>query len=178
MSSANDRAVLDAIFGNLSPIDECPDLEATANIENGDMSAISDTINQLELDGVRAAESGDFLHSIDYFTRAIELSPNASAYNNRAQAHRLNSNVDAALSDLNDAIRLSNGRGRVAREALCQRGLIYRLKGRCEDSRTDFEAASLLGSSFAKSALVQLNPYAALCNQMLTEVFQRLQCGK
>ena len=31
----------------------------------------------------------------------------------------------------------------------------------------DFRAAAALGSGFAKSKLVELNPYAAMCNAML-----------
>ena len=37
-----------------------------------------------------------------------------------------------------------------------------------------FKAASL-GSIFAKSYLAKQNPYAALCNQMLQEMFQQYQ---
>ena len=48
----------------------------------------------------------------------------ASCYNNRAQIHRFNSNISAALQDLNKAIQISHGRGRSACQAFCQRGML------------------------------------------------------
>ncbi|KIH43521.1 hypothetical protein ANCDUO_26472, partial [Ancylostoma duodenale] len=42
----------------------------------------------------------------------------------------------------------------------------------------DFQKAADLGSSFAKMQLVALNPYAAMCNKMLSEVFNNLRQGK
>ena len=51
-------------------------------------------------------------------------------------------------------------------------GMIHRREGRNEEARQDFEKASEMGSNFAKSALTAMNPYAAMCNQMLKNVFQ------
>ena len=34
-----------------------------------------------------------------------------------------------------------------------------------------------MGSGFAKSALTAMNPYAAMCNQMLKNVFHALEEG-
>lgn len=42
-------------------------------------------------------------------------------------------------------------------------------------ARDDFARAADLGSKFAKSQLVELNPYAALCNQMLRKVMSDLK---
>lgn len=80
-----------------------------------------------------------------------------------------------ALQDLDAAIRLSRGRGRAACQSFVQRGLIHRLQAREEDARQDFERAARLGSSFARRQLVLLNPYSALCNQMLCEMLGRLR---
>jgi hypothetical protein len=55
--------------------------------------------------------------------------------------------------------------------------MVHKLEGRDDDARSDFEKASLLGSSFAKSALASMNPYAAMCNQMLKNVFSALENG-
>ena len=53
---------------------------------------------QLEIDGVRAAEKGDFAQAIDCFTQAIANAPRAaSCFNNRAQALRLKGDVDGLL---------------------------------------------------------------------------------
>jgi hypothetical protein len=81
----------------------------------------------------------------------------------------------AAVADLNEAISLSEGRGRSACQAFCQRGIMNRKEGHDDLARLDFEVAARLGSQFAKTQLVELNPYAALCNQMLHDVMGKLQ---
>ena len=81
-----------------------------------------------------------------------------------------------ALNDLNRAVELSAGRANnVESNALCQRALLHRLEGREQDAFDDFERAAKLGHQFAKAQLVKLNPYAALCNQMLGEMIATLQ---
>jgi hypothetical protein len=82
--------------------------------------------------------------------------------------------LSAALQDLTEAITLSKGKGRSGCQALCQRGLLKRKQGDEDGARTDFDRAAQLGSKFARSQLVELNPYAALCNQMLKEVMEKL----
>ncbi|XP_075579482.1 tetratricopeptide repeat protein 36 isoform X1 [Pelecanus crispus] len=133
-------------------------------------------VRDLELQGVSAAESGDVSTALERFGEAIRLLPErASGYNNRAQALRLRGDVAGALQDLDTAIRLSRGRGRAACQSFVQRGLIHRLQAREDDARRDFERAARLGSTFARRQLVLLNPYSALCNQMLCEMLGRLR---
>jgi hypothetical protein len=81
----------------------------------------------------------------------------------------------AAIADLNEAITLSGGQGRSGCQALCQRGIMNRREGHDDLARVDFEAAAKLGSQFAKMQLIELNPYAALCNRMLHDVMGKLQ---
>ncbi|KAK6062090.1 hypothetical protein COOONC_00239 [Cooperia oncophora] len=85
---------------------------------------------------------------------------------------------EEALTDLNQAISLSNGVGRSACQAFVQRAMIHRLRGDDDSARADFQKASELGSSFAKMQMVALNPYAAMCNKMLSEVFEQSQARK
>lgn len=80
----------------------------------------------------------------------------------------------AALADLEHALRLSNSGGRSGCKALCQRGLLRRKVKNVDGAKEDFSAAARLGSKFARNQLVELNPYAALCNQMLREAFDKL----
>ncbi|KAH0623399.1 hypothetical protein JD844_031672 [Phrynosoma platyrhinos] len=123
---------------------------------------------ELEVQGVSQAEAGDLEKALATFGQAIQLLPErASAYNNRAQALRLKGDVAGALEDLDTALRLSKGTGSVACQGFVQRGLIRRLQGQEEEALGDFEQAARLGSAFARQQLVQMNPYAALCNQML-----------
>lgn len=80
-----------------------------------------------------------------------------------------------ALEDLGMALQLSKGVGRVACQAFVQRGLIQRLQGHEQEAHRDFEQAARLGSAFARRQLVLMNPYAALCNQMLSEMIKKLR---
>ena len=117
---------------------------------------------------------------------AISAAPERpSCYNNRAQAYRLKGEIQSALNDLNMAIRqyhdninANNAAGkRAVKQAYCQRGLIYRRNGREQEAMSDFKIAAEMGSGFAKSVLVELNPYAAMCNKMLKDVFSKLEEG-
>lgn len=47
-----------------------------------------------------------------------------------------------------------------------------------EAALEDFKAAAHLGSEFGRHMVVALNPYAALCNQMLGEVMAKLCAGE
>ncbi|XP_062995134.1 tetratricopeptide repeat protein 36 [Elgaria multicarinata webbii] len=182
MATANDRAVLrsllhpNAPFGDLSPEPE-PEPRASREEQGGAFAPeLLEQARQLEIQGVAAAEAGDLPGALESFGRAIQLLPGrASAYNNRAQALRLQGEVAGALEDLEVVLRLSQGGGHVACQAFVQRGLIRRLRGQDEEARRDFEQAARLGSSFARRQLVLLNPYAALCNQMLAEVMKTLR---
>lgn len=86
--------------------------------------------------------------------------------------------MDDALADLNKAIELSEGRGRAACQAFVQRAMIERLRGNDDLARADFEKAATLGSQFAKTQIVMMNPYAAMCNKMLHDVIGKLQRGE
>lgn len=81
------------------------------------------------------------------------------------------------MEDLNKAIELSNGRGKAACQAYCQRAMLYHYTANEELAFADWESASNLGSQFAKNQLIQKNPYAALCNKMLHDVFKNLKEG-
>lgn len=78
------------------------------------------------------------------------------------------------MEDLNLALDSNKGEGRAGVRALCQRGMLHRINGKLEDARNDFTEASKRGSKFAKSQLVEINPYAAMCNQMLREITTKL----
>ncbi|NXU52073.1 TTC36 protein, partial [Turnix velox] len=180
MATPNDRAVLQTIFNPSTPFGDIPGLdeEEEEAQEEGESwePELLEQARDLELQGVSAAESGDVSAALQRFGEAIRLLPErASAYNNRAQALRLRGDVAGALRDLETAIALSRGRGRAACQSLVQRGLLRRLQGREDEARSDFERAARLGSAFARSQLVLLNPYSALCNQMLGQMLQQLR---
>ncbi|XP_045695591.1 tetratricopeptide repeat protein 36 [Phyllostomus hastatus] len=180
MGTLNDQAVLQAIFNPNTPFGDIVGLdlggEAEKEVEDGVFpQAQLEQSKALELQGVIAAESGDLSTALERFGQAINLLPErASAYNNRAQARRLQGDVRGALEDLELALTLSGGQGRAARQSFVQRGLLARLQDRNDDARRDFEQAARLGSPFARRQLVLLNPYAALCNRMLADMMGQL----
>ncbi|XP_068221196.1 tetratricopeptide repeat protein 36 homolog [Palaemon carinicauda] len=181
MTSASDRAVLNSIFNPLLPVGECVyDEDIPADLKDADdNSPEGHEAKAMELKGVKAAEAGDVDGAIKFFSDAITMVPSrASGYNNRAQALRLQGKIEGAMADLDKAITLSEGKGRAACQAYTQRAMIHRLQERDELARSDFQVAASLGSEFAKAQLVQMNPYAALCNKMLHDVFSKLQRGE
>ncbi|NWH48899.1 TTC36 protein, partial [Fregata magnificens] len=184
MATANDRAVLQTIFNPSTPFGDIPGLdeeEEEDTQEEGEAFGpeLLEQVRELELQGVSAAESGDVSTALERFSEAIRLLPErASGYNNRAQALPAPTPLSprpGALQDLDTAIHLSRGCGRAACQSFVQRGLIHRLQAREEEARRDFEQAARLGSAFARQQLVLLNPYSALCNQMLCEMLGRLR---
>lgn len=130
---------------------------------------------QLEVEGVRAAESSDLPQAVTLFDEAIQLIPDrASGYNNRAQALRLMGQNERAMEDLNKAVSLKDSRSAGRVNALCQRALLHRLNGDESGAMADLQSAASCGSAFAKRALVNMNPYSALCNQMLHQMLEKL----
>ncbi|KAM8853795.1 tetratricopeptide repeat protein 36 [Synchiropus picturatus] len=179
MASEHDRAVLQAIFNPNTPFGDVPDLNQEDALADDDSCFDTDLLEQvkeLEVRGVTAAEAGDPEAALRLFGQAARILPRrASAYNNRAQVLRLQGDTAGALEDLDRAVSLSGGAGRTACQALVQRGLLHRLASQDDKARADFESAAALGSQFARQQAVLLNPYAALCNKMLSEVIQQLR---
>ncbi|XP_077579489.1 tetratricopeptide repeat protein 36 [Stigmatopora nigra] len=179
MASEHDQAVLQAIFNPNSPFGNISEQDRNQELTDDDSSFDADSLRQvknLESNGVSSAEAGDLQKSLELFNQAIQILPKRpSAYNNRAQVHRLRGNAAGALADLDRAISLSGGQGRTACQALVQRGLLRRLASQNDEARDDFQKAAALGNQFARQQLVQLNPYAALCNKMLCEVIGKLR---
>ncbi|KAJ6653193.1 hypothetical protein lerEdw1_010066 [Lerista edwardsae] len=180
MATANDRAVLRSLFHPNAPFggilaEEEGEPQSVPEEEGAFDPQLLEQATALEAQGVAAAEAGDVDGALRRLDRAVQLLPErASAYNNRAQAFRLQGDVASALKDLDVALQLSKGAGRVACQGFVQRGLIQRLQGHPEEARRDFEQAARLGSHFARQQLVLMNPYAALCNQMLAQVLKEL----
>jgi len=180
MSTENDRQVLNSILNPNLPLGEGvfdPAAEDVPDDSTGQTGKpfVSDEVKMLQKFGLEAAEKGEVEVAVKAFTKAISLHPElASCYNNRAQALRLLGKEEQALEDVNQAIQLSGGLGKVAASAYCQRGILQRKDGHDDAAMSDFNAAAKLGSGFAKSMLVEMNPYAAMCNAMLRNVFDAM----
>ncbi|XP_012273174.1 tetratricopeptide repeat protein 36 [Orussus abietinus] len=172
--SERDRAILDSIFDPFQPLGT----DATSGLENEDLvseaedgTSLEPAIQDVVKRAISASEGEHFEEAFRLFGEALMANPNSAAIlNDRAQALRLAGRDLEAMEDLNAAVGFSEGKGRAGVRALCQRGVLYRKAGRTEEAREDFTRASKAGSSFARSQLVALNPYAAMCNAMLREV--------
>lgn len=72
----------------------------------------------LELEGVKAAESGDLDTAIATFTKVINIAPQwASGYNNRAQAYRLKGNTSGVYASPHTLNSSECKRGQLSQEA-------------------------------------------------------------
>ena len=182
MSNPHDRQILNSVVNPLLPLgegvfDDDRVLPDTLQDEEPDSAAVKRS-KALEKKAVLSCEEGRLSEALALLTEAVSVAPERpSPFNNRAQVYRLQGDTDLALKDLESAIELSGGRGRSACQAFCQRGLILRRDGRDDEALADFRKSADLGSDFAKSLLVQLNPYAAMCNKMLKNVFKALEEG-
>ncbi|KAG4074987.1 hypothetical protein HA402_014566 [Bradysia odoriphaga] len=178
--SDRDKMILEAIFTptqigsdvSFSYDEELP-VELKDPIEELNEAVIESM--DLEAKAIIAAQENRYDDALNLFGKAIDMTPTrASLYNNRAQTMRLLNDDAGALADLNKALELASP-GRTKCQALCQRGLLFRKQEKLDEAKLDFTEAVKLGSKFAKSQLIEINPYAALCNQMLREAFDKLK---
>ena len=71
---------------------------------------------------------------------------------------------------------MSRNKGAAAAKAnYTQQGLIHTLNEVEEKALEDFSKARELGSAFAKTMVVQMNPHAAMCNKMLAKAINKLK---
>jgi tetratricopeptide (TPR) repeat protein len=150
--------------------------------------------------GIVAAEKGNANAAIKYFSDALKMLPGSvSALNNRAQAYQLLGKKQEAMNDLNECVRLIIGREdeekdtgkdqdtekdttdddtlpskklKLKEKVYTQRGILLKVVGKIDEARADFEVAAKLGSDFAKSEVVYLNPIARLCGETVSELLQ------
>ncbi|EDW94413.1 tetratricopeptide repeat protein 36 homolog [Drosophila yakuba] len=177
--SPHDQQVLDSIFNplELSSLQTNNLIPAESDLKDvePDTQAIKAS-RELELKGIALSESGQLDEALDLFEQSLNLAQRSSVLNNRAQTLRLAKRDEEALDDLNRALELATDQQtRTKCHAHCQRGVLFRKLDNLEAARADFEAAAQLGSKFAREQLVEINPFAALCNQMLRQAFDQLK---
>nr|AEE62295.1 unknown [Dendroctonus ponderosae] len=173
--SSHDKAVLACVFNPNLPIEDAEiDVELQDQEEE---TANTISSKKMEIQAVTMVEKGNFTEGLNMLNRAVETAPNRpSLYNNRAYVYQYLRRFEDAFNDLTIAIELcTNQHQKTLCQAYCQRGILHKRAGRKELAKADFDKASALGSKFAKSQLVELNPYAALCNQMLRHVIDKLK---
>ncbi|KAF9364751.1 Tetratricopeptide repeat protein 36 [Mortierella sp. NVP85] len=173
--SANDAKVLDMVFnpeGTMLPDNET---EPMLNSEPQQIEPdLLKQLKQLESEGVMLAENDMVEEATQKFTEAIKLCPTyASAYNNRAQAHRIQNKTKEALEDLDMAIQHGNGQPTILKQAYTQRGVIKKLSGDKDGAQLDFERGARYGNPVAKAVAVQDNPISQLCGAMVMEMIHK-----
>ena len=82
------------------------------------------------------------------------------------------------MQDVDTAIEMSEGKGVTASQSFCQRANLHKRFGHEKEALSDYSKAAELGNNFARKALVESNPMAALCNTMLRQVFEDLKRGE
>ncbi|CAD5115804.1 DgyrCDS4746 [Dimorphilus gyrociliatus] len=175
--SQHDEDVLNRIFNPNLPYNN--DEEAKEVIQSEIETEDDLRAKPYEVEAIKLAEKGEMDQAFAKLNEAIKLAPNrASCFNNRAQVYRLIGDLNNALKDLDTAIDLSKSKGKAACQAFTQRALIRKLQGNDDGAICDFKSAAGLGSDFAKSQVIAMNPYAALCNQMLGEMISKLKKGE
>ena len=142
-------------------------------------------LRELDGRGMAMAEGGELDEALAIFSEAIALMPErAQSYNNRAQVYRLMENNSLARADLDKAISFyspeepDENSNCAVRNAHIQRSMLFALDSDYDRAYEDMKKASLMGSSFAKSQLSRVNPYAAMCNDMLKSFLASNNCEK
>ena len=75
--------------------------------------------------GIDADQKGDTEKAIEYLTKAIEISENAENYRERGWLHKVSSNFDEAIHDLNTSLRFDSE----SADTYNWRGIAYTAKG-------------------------------------------------
>ena len=150
-------------------------------------------IKFVERRAIRLAEEGSIEEAEELLSDIIKKYPNGqpSLWSNRAQVRRLSKNINGALDDLSQTIRIatspkntvtSNENAKVLSSAHCHRATIYMLAARGELSGVlqgvsserleeyashEFAMAGTYGSELARAMAVRTNPYAKMCGAIV-----------
>lgn len=170
--SKRDQKVLDLLFRPDASFEDGQDEErGSADSSLVDMPKdLLESLTKLEVQGVEMAEKGDLDGALALFNSVLETEPTfASVYNNRAQLHRLRSDPKSALSDVENAINFARGDRLILRQAYTQRAILRKEAGDEVGAEADFAKGASFGNQLAKH-MVKQNPYAKMCNAMVTEM--------
>ena len=117
-------------------------LNETLSDTNKELSQNSDAVANYNL-GLDAYYQGNYKLAIEYFTKAIQYSPNnALAYNGRGEAYTKLGNYELAIADFTKAIQYESNYV----VAYNMRGEAYRLLGNYDQAIDDFNIAIQLDS--------------------------------
>jgi tetratricopeptide (TPR) repeat protein len=199
MLSNRDAGVLNLIFDPESQKPEEP-LQTSEHVPDTPLSEEQQTeINYAESNAIQLAERGSLKEAEKELSRLIEICPSArpSLWNNRAQVRRLSDNVQGALDDIAQAIRLAtpnrnialtSENARVLSHAHTHRATIYMLIAKREilgilegwssekleeHASHDFGLAGRYGSDLARAMAVRTNPYSKMCGAIVQTALKK-----
>ncbi|KAJ2354209.1 hypothetical protein IWW50_003951 [Coemansia erecta] len=132
-------------------------------------------LKQREIKAIAAAEQGQVDVAVSQLSEIIAEYPHyASAYNNRAQAYRLqNAEPSAIIADLDSAIKCAHD-DQTRGQAFTQKGVILKMQGDQDGAFFNFSQGAKCGNAVAKTAASKENPYAKLCGQMVSQAMKQL----
>jgi tetratricopeptide (TPR) repeat protein len=130
-------------------------------------------LQALEKKAVDQAEKGNSLEeALETLNQVILMCPTyASGYNNRAQVYRLLKRDKDAEQDLGQAIEYATTRELLGK-AYTQRAILRQSLGDLTGAEKDFQSGAQCGNEVAKQK-ISSNPFAKLCNAMVTEVMKK-----
>ncbi|KAJ2310854.1 hypothetical protein IWW54_002961 [Coemansia sp. RSA 2705] len=133
-------------------------------------------LKKRELRAIAAAESGQIDDAVQQLSEIIDKHPTyAPAYNNRAQAYRLqNVEFDMVITDLNSAIEHASD-DQTLGQAFTQKGIVLRERGDQDGAFYNFSQGAKCGNEVAKMAASKENPYAKLCGRMVSQAMKQLR---
>ncbi|XP_044759494.1 tetratricopeptide repeat protein 36 homolog [Coccinella septempunctata] len=171
--SSRDNAILNCVFNPNLPLEESLSEKKLRDEEEPNPSI--NEVKELEMRAIACSEEGNLEEALQLLNKAIGIVPDkASLYNNRCHVYQFQRKFQEALDDVTKAINLATGTKleKTLCQAHIQRGILHRRNGDMENAKIDFQVAANMGSIFAKNQIVEMNPYAALCNQMLRQVME------
>ncbi|KAL3320771.1 Tetratricopeptide repeat protein 36 [Cichlidogyrus casuarinus] len=179
----HDQQVLSRIF---SPDD--PNLFQTIDLELPLDDDFTKTLNlkdkealtNLQLEAIKLAEEGRLEEALKAFDFIVVKFPKfTAAWNDRAQVKVLMQREREAAQDLETAMTLNGPETRceAIKQVYSQYGLLMLAAGEQEKALESFKKAASMGDAFAKKQLVQLNPYAALCNKYIGDLLKKAMQG-
>lgn len=165
VAKMNDEQILDMIFSKEYVFHE-ENMVKTKPIDPLELQ----TLKQLELEAMKLTESGNHEQALGVIEQAILINDEyGSAYNNRAQIHRIRGDIEKAIEDLELAIK--HGDRNTLKQAYTQRGIIRKERGDTQGSEEDFQLGAKYGNDIAKKEVAN-NPYAKMCNAILSQVMK------
>uniref|UniRef100_A0A183C2X6 TPR_REGION domain-containing protein n=1 Tax=Globodera pallida TaxID=36090 RepID=A0A183C2X6_GLOPA len=177
MSSKRDKNVVNLILNPTLPFgieqreeaNECKsdDEEKCSKLPNYRQS------EALSLEGVNLAEKGNFENAMEKFDEAIKVRvflKNLGLHLNKIGLSR----KCVALQQQSPIVSVAFQNSRSSSRSRESFGIVWG-KGPNRGPIVDFEQAAKLGSKFAKNQLIAMNPYAAMCNKMLSEMMSKFR---